>query len=840
VATHASCTADMCRSTPMLGNATLTVDPMKGNRNEAAEVTRRIVRFSDGVRIVSLTGVHYRPFGVGAVPRRLRVTTSAFRLEHPAAPHYTWTTMRYSRRLEKPVLRMCGVGATLSLLLSLGPGCTAPAPATPEEEETVMIEEEAREEAPRLNRLQHETSPYLLAHADNPVDWHPWSDEAFAAAREQNKPIFLSIGYASCHWCHVMEEESFSHPSVADVLNRSYIAIKVDKEERPDVDQAYMTIAQLITGQAGWPLNLIMTPEGEPFYIATYVPRESRSDQIGLVELLAKVHDTYWANDYNQDELRRSGRSFVKVSQDTVTPDDATEFPSDAHERAITDLKAGYDSVNGGFGTAPKFPTATRLSYLLNEYHATGDEESLSMVLTTLDRMRAGGIYDHVGTGFHRYAVDGAWLIPHFEKMLYDQALLAEVYLDAFALTGRSEYADTSKHILDYVTTTLAAPEGAFYGAQDADTAGEEGAYYVWSHRELAEVLSDAEYDVLLSVAELPDTTSSETVDATYVISLTASLPDVVRATGRDESEVRALLDSGLNKLAERRATREPPAIDDKISVDWNGLAIAALARAGRVLDDDRLVDEASTAADFLWNSMRRPDGLLMHTYRDGVSSVDGMLEDYAFYSYALIELYQATQDVEHLHRALTLMEQTVDLFWDADAGGFFQVATGGEQLVLQIKPFYDTALPSGNAIAAENLVRLGTLVSDTEMIDMAKQTFEALGSLVGYSPQECTRLLQSHRLATSNSYVAILVGEPGDPVLQALRDAVDETYSPGTLLVVLEGDEGHESIADVIPAATGHTTLDGSAVAYVCDRQMCALPITDAASLVAMLSKRA
>ena len=762
-------------------------------------------------------------------------------LELKAGRDYTSATMNRSDARKKLWHRFAVATAALVMLVGLGAGCAQPAePAAEVEEDTMKENDEVHEESSsQLNRLQYETSPYLLMHADNPVDWYPWSDEAFQAAREQNKPIFLSIGYASCHWCHVMEEESFSHHSVADVLNESYISIKVDKEERPDVDQAYMAISQVITGQAGWPLTVLMTPEGEPFYLATYMPRESSAGQLGLLELLERIVDEFWNNDYQEGQLRQSGESFVKVTQSVITPEAGESFPEDAHDRATQELKTIFDTTNGGFGTAPKFPVPTYLSYLLREYYSSGDQALLDMVLNTLDKMRAGGVYDHVGAGFHRYAVDATWSIPHFEKMLYDQALLTEVYLDAYALTGRAEYAATAKDILGYVTTILSSPEGGFYGAQDADIDGVEGVFYVWSLSEMADVLSEGELRVLTTAAELPTSAAAMDEDAHYVLSLTSDVEDVAVETGFTVSDVRGMLASALGKLAERRETRVAPNVDDKVATDWNGLAIAALSRAGRVLDDPSLVDAATRAADFIWNSMRTADGRLLHTYRDGKASVDGLLEDYAFLTYGLIELYQATQNLEHLERAIELSDQTLELFWDVEEGGFFQVATEADQLVLRLKPVHDGALPSGNAVAGENLVRLGILTSNSEMLNMADQTFAAFGPLMENTPSQYSSLLGGRRLAMGNAYIAIVVGQPGDSALKSLRDAVDTSYAPATVLVVLEGDVGHEEASEIIPAAIGHTTLNGEAVAYVCDRQLCALPITDAEALRSMITSQ-
>ena len=684
------------------------------------------------------------------------------------------------------------------------------------------------------NRLIDETSPYLLQHAHNPVDWYPWSAEAFERAKKEDKPVFLSIGYSTCHWCHVMERESFENEEIAEILNEHFVSIKVDREKRPDVDEIYMNAVVMTTGSGGWPLSVFLTPGGKPFYGGTYFPPKDAFGRPGFGRILLSIAEA-WKNK-RQQLVESAGKLSEYLQRPSTTTGQVTLSPS-LLNRAFLQFKSSFDTIHGGFGTAPKFPQPTNLSMLLGYWHRSGDAESLHMVEKTLETMAKGGIYDHLGGGFHRYATDARWLVPHFEKMLYDQALLAETYLDAYAITGEETYAQTAGDVLGYVTSVLMSPEGGFYGAQDADTEGIEGAYYVWSLSEMAEVLSEIEFRVLMAAAELPTSDAAMKEDARYVLSLTADVADVAAETGFGESEVQDLLASALGRLAERREMRQPPAIDDKISADWNGLAIAALARAGRVLDNEEFIEAAAAAADFIWDSMRTPEGRLLHTYRDGTAAVDGLLEDYAFVTYGLIELFQATQDLNHLDRALALSAEAVELFWDAEDGGFFQVATSAEQLVLRLKPIHDGAVPSGNSIAAENLVRLGTLTSDAALLEMADRTFAVFAPHMESSPSQYAGLLKAHQLAVGNAYIAIVVGQPGDDAVQSLRDAVDTAYSPATLLVVLEGDEAHETASRLIPAAVGHTTLDGKAVAYVCDRQMCALPITDATALQSAIS---
>ena len=685
------------------------------------------------------------------------------------------------------------------------------------------------------NRLQYESSPYLLQHAENPVDWYPWSDEAFETAKRQDKPIFLSIGYSSCHWCHVMEEESFSDIEVAELLNASFVAIKVDREERPDIDQAYIAMSQLMTGRAGWPLTVIATPDGQPFYIGTYIPKESRSGMIGMFELLPSVAD-YWADENKRAELLKSAENVVDVTQEMVTPDPMERFATEAHQRAVQELAATYDSVNGGFGVAPKFPTPTRLAYLLRNWRDTGDMKSLEMVTVTLDHMRQGGIYDHVGSGFHRYSVDQSWSVPHFEKMLYDQAQLVEVYVDAYLATGNEMYANTARDVLEYVLERLTDPKGGFYGTEDADSGGEEGTYYLWTELQLASVLAGEELSVLLTSAGIPAAGVAGGNQEPFVLNLVNSVDVVASELGMSEQQVETSLRTALAKLHSERLKREAPRLDDKVSADWNGLAIAAFAKAGRALGSPEFIEAAEQAAEFVLSELVSEEGRLLHSYRDGEASIPGMLEDYAFMVHGLLELFQATHDFGHLQSALTLNSQMLTLFWDEDEGGLYQTGSDAEQLVVRMKPAHDGALLSGNSVASMNCARIARLTSDPEMEVVTDRLFAALSSMVEQSPSQFTHLLLGHRLRYENVFVTVIVGAPGAEDTEALLQVVDGVYAPGNLVVYLPTDAAHGDLLQAVPVARDHSLLEGRAGAYVCDREMCALPTGDPEGLRTLL----
>lgn len=693
----------------------------------------------------------------------------------------------------------------------------------------------------RRNRLQFETSPYLLQHADNPVDWFPWCDEAFQKAEREDKPVFLSIGYSSCHWCHVMEEESFEDPEIASVLNASFIGIKVDREERPDIDQVYMTMAQLVTGQGGWPLTVIMAPDGKPFFLGTYLPRQSSRGQLGLLQLLTTVTE-HWMSHDKREELLGSSSRIVDVARSLVGSWSGAEFPADAWPMAVSDLMSTFDSKHGGFGGAPKFPMPTRLAFLLVHWHDSGDPRALAMVTKSLDEMRRGGMYDHLASGFHRYSVDERWEVPHFEKMLYDQALLVEVYLDAYLATGKRRYAETARDVIGYVLGRLTGPEGGFYCSEDADTEGEEGAYYLWSLRQLREVLSADELRVLLASAGHSVTDKPGEIevnlreDQPFVLALRHPSTEVAESLHMSPSEVDGNLSAAKQALLVVRNRREPVPVDDKVSADWNGLAIAALARAGRVLDEPEFIVAAERAADFVMYQMRRDDGVLMHTYKDGRCTTPGFLEDYAFLGYGLLELFQAAQHSRHLQLSVRLTEQMLELFWDEADGGLFQTGTLNEQLLFRIKPIFDGALPSGNSMAGILLAKLARLTERPGLVENADRLFATLGKAAASHPSQFPGLLIGHRLHNRRTRVTVIVEASDAAYNRALIKTANSVYAPDHLLVVVPGNGLKSEAAALLPVARDHKRIEGRAAAYVCDRSKCSEPVAHPEALRTLL----
>jgi uncharacterized protein len=685
------------------------------------------------------------------------------------------------------------------------------------------------------NRLQYETSPYLLQHADNPVDWFPWSDEAFRKASDEDKPIFLSIGYSSCHWCHVMEDESFRDAQVASLLSASFVAIKVDREERPDVDQAYMAMAQAVTGHGGWPLTVIMTPDKVPFYLATYLPRQSVSGQVGLLQLLPYVSQ-HWEDADLRSEIIASGRNVVSATQSMMAPRGVDEgFPQDAAARAFSELAETFDAVYGGFGEAPKFPTPARLSFLLGYWRDTGSSRALGMVTKTLDAMRSGGIYDHLDSGFHRYSVDRRWGVPHFEKMLYDQSLLALAYLDAYLATGTPLYADTVRQVLGYVLRRLRSPEGAFHCAEDADTAEGEGAYYLWTLKEMSEVLDAPALRVVLASMGIRPDDNRLRGDRPFVLAFSNPPAVVAEALSMSPAEVGAVLQRASESLLAAREERVPVMVDDKVLADWNGTTISALARAGRALDLEELTQAAERAADFVITEMMS-DNVLMHTYKGGKASVPGFLDDYASMAQGMLELYQSTHRVRHLRTAIHVAERMVELFWDAEQGGFNQIGRHGEELVVSVKPVYDGAQPSGNAVAGTVVAWLARLTERADLASVTERLFSTFGPMVNAMPGQYTSLLIAYRLHSGDVYLTDIVGSDESLATVSLLRAAGKLYAPTQFVLYAHGELDRRDLEELLPVARGHTTREGASVAYVCNRSMCLEPTGDPAVLRGLL----
>jgi uncharacterized protein YyaL (SSP411 family) len=590
------------------------------------------------------------------------------------------------------------------------------------------------------NRLAGEKSPYLLQHAANPVDWYPWGQEAFDKARREDKPVFLSIGYSTCHWCHVMAHESFEDAKIARLLNDAFVPVKVDREERPDIDHLYMSVCQLMTGSGGWPLTIIMTADGKPFFAATYIPRENRLGKVGLLELVPRVTHL-WRTERDKAfavaaeveaalERTSPGRPAspgVPASPGRPAPEGPVARSAE-HERrlrstmldaAYVGLSEAFDEQHGGFGGPPKFPSPHNLFFLLRYWKRSGRREALAMVERTLDEMRRGGIYDHVGFGFHRYSTDNRWLVPHFEKMLYDQALLAMAYTEAFEATGKPAYCRTAEETLAYVLGDLASEAGGFFSAEDADSEGEEGKFYLWEANEFREATGD-NWALASRVFGVTDAGNASGHPAGFpqganVLHIARPLRDLAGSSPREVAELERRLDAIRDALLARRRRRVRPGKDDKVLADWNGLVIAALAKAAQAFGEPRYAEAARRAADFVLREMRSPVGRLLHVWRDGGAAVDGCLDDYVFIVWGLVDLYEATLEPHYLKAAVALNQAMLDHFGASD-GGFYFTRDDGERLLARQKQVYDGAVPSGNSAALLNLVRLARTMGDPEL----------------------------------------------------------------------------------------------------------------------------
>ncbi len=653
------------------------------------------------------------------------------------------------------------------------------------------------------NRLAKEKSPYLRQHAANPVDWWPWGDEAFAVAQVEEKPVFLSIGYSTCHWCHVMAQESFADADVAELLNRDFISIKVDREERPDIDAFYMAACQAMTGHGGWPLTAILTPDKKPFFTGTYFPKLAKFGQPGLVELLPQIRDV-WRE--RRGEAEDAGAQLVALMSAEESPDDAAGSQEAVVNLGFRQLAEAFDSVSGGFGASPKFPPPHNLTFLL-QYHARrGSRVALEMVEKTLRAMRSGGIYDQVGQGFHRYATDAEWRVPHFEKMLYDQALLTMAYTQAYRVTGADEYGRTAREICEYVRHDLTAPTGGFYSAEDADSEGEEGKFYVWTVAELKAALGETDAAIVSRIFGIDDGP--------------AQPPRLATPDGAIEEGARM-------KLLAARARRIRPQRDEKILADWNGLMVAAMAAAGSALSDQELVEVAARAIGFVLQEMS-PDGQgLRHRYHEGEAAIPAFLDDYAFCVWGLLELYSATFETAYLEQALALTDEMLARFWDEDAGGLFHTQEDAETLFVRRKETRDGAIPAGSSVAAANLLRLARLTGRSEYEEKAEEIVALASGKVRQNPAAHTHLLGVIEDLTDPGQEIVIVGKRGAPGVSDMLRVANSGFRPGAVVLWRDPVEAADVIA-CAPYVGNMQALDGSATAYVCRDHTCARPVTD------------
>ncbi|XEC92620.1 thioredoxin domain-containing protein [Paenibacillus tarimensis] len=685
------------------------------------------------------------------------------------------------------------------------------------------------------NRLAKEKSPYLLQHAYNPVDWFPWSDEAFEIAKRENKPVFLSIGYSTCHWCHVMERESFEDEEVAELLNKHFVSIKVDREERPDVDHLYMTVCQALTGNGGWPLTVVMTPDKKPFLAGTYFPKNHRFGRKGLMEILPQIADK-WEN--ANEDLLEIGDKLVEEIQRRMLSNLQGELSEEILEQAYGSYEQLFDSQYGGFGHAPKFPTPHNLSFLLRYYNRSGETHALHMAERTLDAMYRGGMNDHIGFGFARYSTDDKWLVPHFEKMLYDNALLAWTYLEAYQVTGNRSYADVAERIFQYVLRDMTDPDGGFYSAEDADSEGHEGKFYVWNPEEIIEVLGEKDGELYCELYGVTEEGNFEGMSIPNLIG--RDLAVLADRKQLNKEELRTRMESCRIKLFERRERRIHPGKDDKVLTSWNGLMIMALSKGYMALGQITYLEAAEKAVRFIQAKMRREDGRLLARYRDGEAAYPGYVDDYAFLVWGLLELYEASLNFEYLQLAMETNQQMIDLFWDEEQGGLFFYGKDSEQLIVRGKEIYDGAMPSGNSVAAGNLLKLARLTGDRELMALAERQLHAFaGSLAKY-PSGHSMLLIALDYAYGESGEIVIVGDPEDEGMQDMTKVVHTAFRPYTRLLFVPKEEAEaKSMKEWLPLIGDKKALHRKVTAYVCENFSCQKPITDVEELKRKLASQ-
>ncbi|MDG6928460.1 MAG: thioredoxin domain-containing protein [Nitrososphaerota archaeon] len=679
------------------------------------------------------------------------------------------------------------------------------------------------------NHLVGQKSPYLLRHAQNPVDWYPWGKAAFEKARSEDRPIFLSIGYSSCHWCNVMAEESFSDPEVASLMNRTFVSVKVDREERPDIDNLYMTICQMMTGAGGWPLTVILTPDRKPIFAATYIPRETRLGMSGMLDLIPRI-DELWRT--RRKELEREGERAMSLLNRSLG---ARSGPADlSAEPAYEHLLGAFDDIHGGFGGAPKFPSPHNLLFLLWYWKMKKDGAALAMVEKTLRSMRLGGVFDQLGHGFHRYSTDSRWTVPHFEKMLYDQAMLAMAYTEAYQATGKEEYAATARQTLDYALSELRSPEGGFFSSEDADSEGEEGKFYLWSEEDVRAALPADEAELALKVLfgrERAAPHRDGPLSRSYVMHLGGDLAVMSRETGIPGAELAARLEGIRTKLLSERAKRPRPLKDDKILADWNGLMAAALAKAGRAFGEARYVEAAASAMGFILGRMRDGEGRLLHRYRDGEAAIQGFLEDYSHTMWGLLELYEATFDAEYVRRAIELDSVLVGHFWDD--GGFAQCADDFRDGVKRIKDPLDGATPSGNSVALLNTLRLARITGRTELEERLQKLQECFAARVSSAPYAHAFFLIGVGASRNPFHEVVVSGDRRSAGVKEMLLALSRPYLPDAV-VLLRDTSASDPPIDSVSSYTAHCPpRPPGAVVYVCKDYSCDLPVTDVGAVL-------
>ncbi len=683
-----------------------------------------------------------------------------------------------------------------------------------------------------INRLGNETSPYLLQHAHNPVDWYPWGEEALARARVEDKPILLSIGYSACHWCHVMERESFENEEIAAIMNQHYVNIKVDREERPDLDEIYMNAVQIMTRQGGWPMTMFLTPDLQPFYGGTYFPPDDRYGRPGFANVLQAVATAY--SDRRSDVSKQAAQIVENLTQMSSVSDHGHDLTGDLTDGAFRHFRSTFDSHYGGFGNAPKFPPSMGLPFLLRYWQRTRNSDALEMAELTLEKMARGGMYDQLGGGFHRYSTDAVWLVPHFEKMLYDNAQLVVAYLEAYQATKKMFYREIAAETLDYVLREMYdADKGGFYSAQDADSEGVEGKFFVWSLDEVERILGREDSEVF---CEFYDITGSGNFEGENILHIQTPLDVFAKKLRVDEAELEEILLKGKQKLFEVREGRIKPGLDDKILTSWNGIMIRGMAFGYQLLNDRRYLDAAERSADFVLTELSQADGLLLRTYRAGKSHLNAYLEDYAYLSAGLIALYEASFNSRWLREAARLAQVMIEQFWDASSSGFFFTGKAHESLIVQSKSAYDSATPSGTAMAVHSLLRLAKHLDRADFHDKAVQALSLYYHQMENAPSGSGQLLCELEFLLSTPKEIAVVGEPNADDTMALLREIHSRFLPNKIVALLDPNDGQPSVDASMPLTVGKTQVDGRATVYVCENYACQTPTTDVGELGTLL----
>ncbi len=680
------------------------------------------------------------------------------------------------------------------------------------------------------NNLIAEKSPYLLQHAYNPVKWFAWGEKAFNKAKVEDKPIFLSIGYATCHWCHVMERESFEDEEVAKLLNDSFVSIKVDREERPDIDSIYMKVCQMITQRGGWPLTIIMTPDKKPFFAGTYFPKYGRGGMPGIMDVLSQVVKV-WTE--NRNEILSSTKEILSHLEESVVSKLSSYDTDDLFNNAFTMLSSQFDRRKGGFGSAPKFPSTHRLLYLLRYWKRYSDNNALEMVEKTLSEMRLGGMYDHIGFGFHRYSTDENWMVPHFEKMLYDQAMITLAYTETYQATKDIKYKKTAEEIISYVLRDMTHPEGGFFSAEDADSEGVEGKFYTWTKEEITTILDKEDAELYMKIYGFEDKGNflEEATREKSGVNIPFLQQSLENVSNKKNNERLEHLRTILFNVREKRVH---PLKDDKILTDWNGLMIAALAKSARIFNNMEYLAAAEKSAQFILENLKSADGNLLHRYREGESVINGNLDDYAFFIWGLLELYEASFKTKYLEYAIELNRIILEKFWDNEVGGFFFTSTDSENLLIREKQIYDGAIPSGNSVALLNLVKLGRILSDPKLEEKADILMQNFATEVKRIPYAYTSLLSALDFFKGPSFEIVVVGDRTAETTKKMIGSINSEYIPNKIVILK--DTKDEEIIKIIDILRNYNQINEQPTVYICKNFVCKQPTNDITKMLEML----